>query len=121
MRSEDKGVQLYPEVIEAIRQFINSDAWERFYKPALENMKSEWMKTLMDPDEDRKKKYPDDYIRGCFETIDVFLRLPEALINEQDAEIERQHREREETGDLQSRASSGYIGPLPVADHLRER
>jgi len=108
---KDEGVQLYPEVIEAIRQFINSDAWARFYKPSLEHMKQEWTSRLMDPSADRKDKYPDDYIRGCFETIDVFLRLPETLIAERDADLERQDRERAETGDYRTRADSGYVGP----------
>lgn len=111
MESRDPGVQLYPEVIEAIRQFVYSDAWERFYKPALQNMREEWMNRLMDPSTERKSKYPDDYIRGCFETIDVFLRLPESLITEHDAELERVEREKAEAGDYRARSDSGYVGP----------
>lgn len=106
-----EGLKLYPEVVEAIRQFVYSDAWERFYKPALEHMKQEWMLKLMDPSARRKGEHPDDYIRGCFETIDVFLRLPEALIVEHDAELERQDRERAEAGERQTRTDSGYLGP----------
>ena len=109
--AEDQGVQLYPEVIEAIRQFITSDAWERFFLPSLINMKEEWATRLMDPSVERKNQYPDDYIRGCFATIDVFIRLPDALIDEHDAAIERGEREREELRGYDARAAAGNVGP----------
>lgn len=110
MPSVSDGVQLYPEVIEAIRQFVYSDAWEHFYKPSLVNMKEEWTRVLMTPYEMRSPKYSDDYIRGCFATIDVFLQLPETLILEHDAEIEQREREKAEAGVLRARADSGYVG-----------
>lgn len=108
---QDKGVQLYPEVIEAIRQFIFSDAWERFYKPALYNMREEWTNKLMDAAASRKNEHPDDYIRGCVATIDVFLRMPESVIEDYDADLERKERERAETGEYRVRSDSGYLGP----------
>lgn len=108
---QDRGVQLYPEVVEAIRQFIFSDAWERFYKPALHNMRSEWVNKLMDADTKRKNEHPDDYIRGCVATIDVFLRMPESVIADYDADQERKNRERAETGEYRVRSDSGYLGP----------
>jgi hypothetical protein len=115
------GVQLYPEVIEAIRQFVYSDAWERFYKPALLNMKEEWANRLMDPSAERKNQYPDDYIRGCFATIDVFLNLPVALISEHDAELERQDRERVESRGYEGRAAAGQVGPYSDPGSTPER
>jgi len=109
--AEDRGVQLYPEVIEAIRQLLQSDAWTAFFLPSLQNMKEEWQKRLMDPSAERKNQYPDDYIRGCFQTIDVFLRLPEALIAEHDAAIERAEQERHEARGYENRVATGRVGP----------
>lgn len=109
--SEDRGVQLYPEVIEAIRQLLQSEAWTAFFLPSLQNMKEEWQNRLMDPSAERKNQYPDDYIRGCFATIDVFLRLPDALIQEHDAAIERAEKERNEQRGYEARIASGRVGP----------
>ena len=111
--AEDRGVQLYPEVIEAIRQLVTSDAWEHFFLPSLINMKEEWTVRLMDASAERKDQYPDDYIRGCFATIDVFIRLPKALIEEHDAAIERDDRERQELRGYEARAAAGQVGPFP--------
>lgn len=110
--AEDRGVQLYPEVIEAIRQLLQSDAWLRFFLPSLQNMKDEWQNRLMDPSIERKNQYPDDYIRGCFATIDVFLRLPDALIAEHDAAIEREEKERQEDRGYDARVAAGRVGPF---------
>lgn len=119
--SEDRGVQLYPEVIEAIRQMLQSDAWGRFFLPSLEQMKEEWQNRLMDPSTERKNQYPDDYIRGCFATIDVFLRLPDALIAEHDAAIEREEQERNESRGYEGRIASGRVGPYSDAGSSPER
>lgn len=111
--AEDQGVQLYPEVIEAIRQFVTSDAWVRFFLPSLQNMKEEWTARLMDQSKERKDLFPDDYIRGCFATVDVFIRLPDALIEEHDTAIERDVQERRELHDYEERARTGKVGPYP--------
>ena len=103
--------KMHPGAVEAIRIFITSDAWELFFKPAMEGMKEEWSKTMMDPSKARKEKTPDDYIRGCFETLDVILRLPETLVKEEDAKAERREREQAELHAYEERVATGYVGP----------
>jgi hypothetical protein len=99
--AEQGSVRITPGTIEALRFLTHSVAWEKFFVPSLEAMKAEWLQKLMDPSEARKKEHSDDYIRGCFATIDVFLSAPDVLIREADAQKEReaaQHREVESLG-----------------------
>ena len=110
--AEKGSVQIYPSTIEAIRILVTSVAWEEFFVPSLQAMKSEWTARLMDPSESRKKEYPDDYIRGCFATIDLFLNAPKVLIDEADAQKEREEAAREDVESLQRRADIGHVGPL---------
>ncbi len=106
------SIQIHASTIEALRILTNSEAWETFFKPSLEAMKEEWLQKLMDPSEDRKKEFPDDYVRGAWATIDVFLSAPGVLIAEADARREREEVQRQETENLDLRLNTGHVGPM---------
>jgi len=103
---------LHPDAAESVRQLLNSDAWEKFLKPALELLKVDFQNELMDPSRSRKDEHPDDFIRGCMATLDVVLHMPEAALAESDAQAEGKERERRELRDWEIRAASGRIGPF---------
>jgi len=118
---EDSSFKILPSTLEAIRFVVTSDAWEQFFVPALINMKEDWARKLMDPGQARKDEHPDDYIRGCFATIDVFLGLPKALVEEYDAHNEREAQAQVEADTWERRARTGRVGPYTdEADRLRE-
>jgi len=106
-----KEFKILPSTIEAIRQVITSDAWESFFLPALRIMKQEWSERLMDPSQARKDKWPDDFIRGCFETIHIFETMGESHVLEHDAMVQLQEQARALSGDREERASLGKVGP----------
>lgn len=116
---EDNAVRLTPGAIEAVRVLLYTTAWTEFFVPALTSMKENWALLLMDPSDRRKSEYPDDYIRGCFATIDAFLKLPEQLVAEHDQQKEQLEREQAAMEEYRVRARLGSVGPLvplPEAD-----
>lgn len=110
--TEEKGLHFTQATAELVRQLVNHPAWTDFFVPSLESMKNEWMVRLTDPGKDRKDIYPDDYIRGCYTTINAFLGLAEDLLAAADRDRERDDQERAVQEDLTVRADSGRVGPI---------
>lgn len=95
------------EVVEAIRFIYSSDAWDRFFVPSLESIRNTWMQTIIDPSTKRKDEYSDDYLRGCIATINAFLELPKAVIDEADTQAARRRDEEAQAEHFRTRAELG--------------
>lgn len=73
--------------IDHLRWVLLSPSYEDYFRPYMERMRSSLAQKLLDPSNDRKEVFPDDFLRGGIIMIDGLINLFTRLVNE--TEIER--------------------------------
>ena len=107
-----QGVPVRPETIQEVKVFLSSPTWTDFWLPMLKGMREVLLSNLADPSEERKKKEPDDFIRGQISSVTAFLELPAALVADYDQEEHRKEDVARKEQEYAERARTGHIGPF---------
>lgn len=80
-----------PTLVEDVRHLLNHSAWSGFFVPLFSDLRSSYHTQLLDPSSDRKNAVPDDFLRGCIQTLDAILSVGPAFVEESDrASAQRQ-------------------------------
>lgn len=99
---------------------LNSPSYVDVFAPYLKNMRNSLNTKLLDPSEDRKRDYNDDFLRGGILMIDGLLQFFTKLITE--TEIERVHRSQTEPtseDQYQTLREQNNMGPFsPSLGHI---
>lgn len=60
---------------------IQSTDWQSLIVPMLQAQIEHFTTLLRDPADARKKKLPDDYVRGCLDMAEFLLKWPQEQVN----------------------------------------
>ena len=104
-----------PEQIEDIRSLITSRGWRESLLPYFGRAIMALESQLLDPSNERRGTYPDDYLRGSIQTLKGLSTFGHDVVAQADHAAMIRDQEKAEADDIQERKDLGHIGPLPVA------
>lgn len=68
------------ETLDWLTDLLGHAGWENLLKPAISNRMETIMKVLLRPDDQRKERLPDDFLRGQFQVLKWILEWPATRI-----------------------------------------
>lgn len=91
--------------IRRLQFLIQSADWQELLAPILQEQIARFFALLRDPADARKKKLPDDYIRGCLDMAEFYLRWPGEQVDGAIADLTQEI--------LARKFSAEYVGSEP--------
>jgi hypothetical protein len=100
---------------------LNSPSYTDIFRPYLEQQRNSLATFILDPSQNRKDSYPDDFLRGGIVMIDGLLELFTRLIEETDIErVARSQAELTESQQYEKLRQEGHIKPMSGLGHQEE-
>jgi hypothetical protein len=97
---------------------LNSPSYERVFAPYLRGIRDSANRMLLDRSQERKNKFPDDYLAGIITTVDGLLELFTRLVTETD--MERIRESQQEQPDEVEYARAQMAGRIKPAGQVVE-